>query len=126
MPNCELCGEPMPAGEEMFKYHGHSGPCPKPPLLPKILKYPDALHAMQSGVAMEMKLGSTDAEPKHLRTGINSAMCDGAALVKLLVAKGIITMEEYDKAIEEEMNLEVKRYEARLSKMMGGAKVELL
>jgi hypothetical protein len=34
-PNCELCGEPMPAGEEMFKYHGYSGPCPKPPLPPQ-------------------------------------------------------------------------------------------
>lgn len=22
----------MPPGEEMFKFHGHSGPCPKPPL----------------------------------------------------------------------------------------------
>lgn len=31
-PVCELCGEPMPAGETMFKYHGYSGPCPKPPL----------------------------------------------------------------------------------------------
>ena len=31
-PKCELCGESMPEGEEMFKYHGHSGPCPKPPL----------------------------------------------------------------------------------------------
>lgn len=29
---CELCGEPMPPGEEMFKYHGFSGPCPKPPI----------------------------------------------------------------------------------------------
>lgn len=29
---CELCGEPMPKGEEMFKFHGYSGPCPKPPL----------------------------------------------------------------------------------------------
>src|SRR5665811_61373 len=29
---CEVCGEPMPAGEEMFKYHGYSGDCPKPPL----------------------------------------------------------------------------------------------
>src|SRR5262245_513542 len=27
---CELCGEPMPVGEEAFKYHGYSGPCPKP------------------------------------------------------------------------------------------------
>ena len=29
---CSLCGEPMPKGEEMFKYHGYSGPCPKPSL----------------------------------------------------------------------------------------------
>ena len=29
---CEICGEPMPAGEEMFKFHGYSGPCPNPPL----------------------------------------------------------------------------------------------
>ena len=32
MSKCGLCGEPMPEGEEMFKYHGYSGPCPKPPL----------------------------------------------------------------------------------------------
>lgn len=32
MSNCELCGEPMPVGEEMFKFHGFSGPCPAPPL----------------------------------------------------------------------------------------------
>ena len=30
-PRCELCGEPMPDGEEMFRLHGYSGPCPKPP-----------------------------------------------------------------------------------------------
>jgi hypothetical protein len=29
---CELCGEPMPPGEEMFRYHGYSCDCPKPPL----------------------------------------------------------------------------------------------
>lgn len=29
---CELCGEPLPAGEEMFRFHGYSGDCPKPPL----------------------------------------------------------------------------------------------
>ena len=27
---CDLCGKPMPAGEEMFKFHGYSGPCPTP------------------------------------------------------------------------------------------------
>jgi len=31
-PKCEVCGEPMPEGEQMFKFHGYSGPCPKPPL----------------------------------------------------------------------------------------------
>lgn len=25
---CGLCGKPLPPGEEMFKYHGYSGPCP--------------------------------------------------------------------------------------------------
>lgn len=30
--NCELCGEPMPNGEEVFRYHGYSGPCPKKPI----------------------------------------------------------------------------------------------
>lgn len=29
---CSLCGEPMPEGETMFKFHGYSGPCPKAPL----------------------------------------------------------------------------------------------
>lgn len=29
---CGICGEPMPPGQEMFKYHGYSGKCPKPPL----------------------------------------------------------------------------------------------
>ena len=29
---CEICGLLMPDGEQMFKFHGHSGPCPGPPL----------------------------------------------------------------------------------------------
>lgn len=29
---CQLCGEPMQKGEEMFNFHGSMGPCPKPPL----------------------------------------------------------------------------------------------
>jgi hypothetical protein len=29
MNNCEICGDPMPQGEEMFKFHGYSGPCPR-------------------------------------------------------------------------------------------------
>ena len=40
---CGLCGEPMPAGEEMFNYHGLSGPCPKPPLPTPPVDYRDCL-----------------------------------------------------------------------------------
>lgn len=29
---CELCGYPMPEGEEMFKFHGYSCPCPNLPI----------------------------------------------------------------------------------------------
>ena len=29
---CVVCGEVMPKGEQMFKFHGYSGNCPKPPL----------------------------------------------------------------------------------------------
>ena len=45
MANCELCGEPMPEGEEMFKFHGYSGPCPKPPLkkMPTATQFENAL-----------------------------------------------------------------------------------
>lgn len=39
---CELCGEPMPEGETMFKFHGYSGPCPKPPLPKKRPAWIDA------------------------------------------------------------------------------------
>jgi hypothetical protein len=33
-PFCELCGQPMLPGEEMFRYHGYSGPCPEPEVSP--------------------------------------------------------------------------------------------
>jgi hypothetical protein len=45
MPNCQLCGEPMPEGETMFKFHGYSGPCPKPPLpSPKVEAHVEIVH----------------------------------------------------------------------------------
>lgn len=82
-------------------------------------------HAMQSGVAMEQELDkngpgaqSDERTTKFLRVGINTAMCDHAALVKLLISKGIITDPEYLDAIATEMTEEVKRYERRLSERM--------
>jgi hypothetical protein len=82
-------------------------------------RYQRAAHAMQSGVAAEMAGGSRDTEAKHLRVGVNSALVSQAALVRVLVEKGIITNEEYALAVCEEMEREVKRYEERLTRDRG-------
>lgn len=81
--------------------------------------YLDLAHAMQSGVTMKMNYDPAETTPKHLRVGVNSAMCDHAALAGLLIAKGIITHEEYEQAIRAEMAREVARYEAWLNNRLG-------
>ena len=70
-------------------------------------RYQRAAHAMQSGVAMEMNHRAQPTEPKHLRVGVNSAMCDSSALARLLINKGLITHDEYTKAITDEMRREM-------------------
>lgn len=82
-------------------------------------KYFQKCHAMQTGVAMEMTVNTKPTEPKHLRVGVNTAMCDHSALVKLLISKGIITEEEYRTAILNEMTDEVERYKTKLSRALG-------
>ena len=87
-------------------------------------EYLGLCHAMQSGVAMDMAHGLEDTSPKHLRVGINTAKCDHAALVRLLIDKGILTDGDYLTAIRDEMRREVSRYEAEISERVG-AKVTL-
>jgi hypothetical protein len=82
-------------------------------------RYLQALHAMQSGVAYEEAHGDHSLTPKHLRVGVNAAMCDHTALVRLLVEKGVFSDGEYRKAMADEMEREVERYEARLSQRVG-------
>lgn len=85
----------------------------------------EAQHAMQTGVKMELEaLQSARADwhekdHKDLRVGSNTALCDQAGLVRLLVAKGLITIDEYENAITQEMAREVERYEKRLSRDLG-------
>lgn len=82
-------------------------------------------HAMQTGVGFDQSTGSDDGSPKHLRVGVNVALSDHGALVKLLIDKGLITEVEYMQAIVEGMRLEVQRYEKRMSEKNGGAKITL-
>jgi hypothetical protein len=88
-------------------------------------RYNAALHAVQTGVRMLIELGDTLATPKHLRTGIDSAHVSDAAVVRLLIAKGIITEHEHLEALTVAMEEERKSYEDRLTEKIG-KKVTLL
>lgn len=79
-------------------------------------RYDAALHAMQSGVAAEM---GKPCEPKHLRVGVNSALVGNAAIARLLIEKGVITLDEYVAAEADEMERERDRYAERLSTQTG-------
>lgn len=82
-------------------------------------RYLAAMHAIQSGVAMEHEAGSIDGSPKHLRVGINSAQINDAALVRLLIAKGVITLDEYEKEVADEAERMKAEYEKKLSEHYG-------
>lgn len=100
-------------------------PAPHEPTLAE--RYTAALHGMQSGVKMRQELEERDlipddkreTGPKHLRAGVNSAMADHGALVKLLIEKGLLTGDEYRAAIVEMMEAERDRYAQELTARMG-------
>lgn len=80
-------------------------------------KYLDLCHAMQSGVAF--RRNKTDQEPKHLRVGVNAAMCDTTSIAKLLLAKGVFTEEEFYSTLCETMQEEVDRYRQAIADETG-------
>jgi len=82
-------------------------------------RYQAALHAVQSGVRMLIELGDTLAEPKHLRVGVDSAMVNDAALVRLLIKKGVITEREYFELLVEAAEEERASYERELTEKLG-------
>lgn len=82
-------------------------------------RYRKAQHAMQTGVATMMSYDISDIHHKSLRTGINSSMVDNTALAKLLTEKGIITRDEYEKALADEMEAEVERYKQMIKDAIG-------
>ena len=77
MAKCELCGEPMPEGEEVFKYHGYSGDCPKPPLQ-RPLQDKDAILAYTDHLEAHMDEGGTTG-PNNVRDLIRIVreLCNG-------------------------------------------------
>jgi hypothetical protein len=82
-------------------------------------RYLNAAHAMQSGVALDLNANDDSLNPKHLRVGVNSAMSDHGALVKLLIDKGIFSEQEYMKVIADFMEREKESYERKHSQRLG-------
>jgi hypothetical protein len=89
-------------------------------------RYEAAAHAVQAGVGMELeddkRNGNTNssATPKQLRTGINLAFVEHGALVRVLIAKGLFTEEEYFEQLVLGVEDEKRQYEERLSARYGG------
>jgi hypothetical protein len=92
-----------------------------PKLAKKWTEYAALCHAMQSGVAMmQNHPGRTlETTPKHLRVGVNVAMCEASAMGKLLIAKGLITEDEYIDSLLDVMRNEVERYKAIVTEAVG-------
>ena len=76
-------------------------------------RYKQLAHAIQSGIVF--RKDQTDMEPKHLRTGIDLTKVDHAALVRLLMHKGIFTEEEYYNALVESAEREVDMVRAEIA-----------
>lgn len=77
-------------------------------------------HAMQSGVAHVIQAGlSNEAEPKHLRVGVNMAMVEHGALVELLINKGYCTLAEVKDFNITALEREVVSYEKQLQDHYG-------
>lgn len=77
-------------------------------------EYHRQAHGMQSGVAIENSRHHPDYDHlKHLRVGVNSAMVETSALVRLMVRKGIFTYEEWWQTLVEAMTAEKAAYEQR-------------
>ncbi len=111
MGKCELCGEPMPAGEEMFKYHGYSGDCPKPPL-PKLSESDRTREAIRSSI----KVGAPGLTDIVIDAIVRSAM------MKIHHHAGVALSEENDRlmsAMREACDLLAERTQGSAARSPG-------
>lgn len=101
---------------------------PNHPNNPKIValteRYQALGHAVQTGVAYdttsEAHMRDQLRANKHLRTGVNMRAVDNAALVDLLVEKGVFTRLEYAEKLVQFAENEVRSYEEKLKAAHGG------
>lgn len=83
-----------------------------------------AAHAVQTGVKEEMRREGLKVDevqnrsaqgPKHLRVGVNMAMCETSTLTRLLVEKGVFTWGEFASTYADVVEEEKIKYENQLN-----------
>lgn len=82
-------------------------------------RYLNAMHAVQSGIAMQMATDPKVGDPKDLRVGVTSAHVTDLGLAQLLMAKGVFTPAEYIEAVAVAAEKEQANMEAELTKKYG-------
>lgn len=82
-------------------------------------RYMAAAHGMQTGVAYELEKDGSSGTPKHLRVGVNSALVENGAIVKLLIEKRVISELEWYRALSEGMEAERDAYTQRMRERYG-------
>jgi hypothetical protein len=77
----------MPEGEEMFKYHGYSGACPKPPLPRQPVKtHEDRANALRDEMC---RLASWSRTPPEVAQALMMAVhADNGLLDEIAKGKG--------------------------------------
>lgn len=82
-------------------------------------RYLSAMHAVQSGIAQKMTIDPSDTAPKHLRTGIDSALVSSSALARIMIESGVISEIAWRTMLATVAEEEKASYEADLSRLMG-------
>jgi hypothetical protein len=93
-----------------------------------LAEYKRLMHAIQTGIGMQISIDNSGADVnldpnlrahKHLRTGIDGSKADFGALARLLIAKGVITEQEYFEALLDGLRREKEMHESELSEHFG-------
>lgn len=80
-------------------------------------RYERAAHRVQTAVAAVPQ--HPNQTPKHMRTGIDMSKSDLGGMAKLLIDKGVFTLEEYSTALADQAEIEADTYENELSVRFG-------
>ncbi len=104
----------------MPKHDQSQVPLPTPA---QAARYESLAHRVQSAIALlegrREAFGEryAEAEPKHLRVGVNSALVSTSALARLMFRKGLMTAVEYYDTLIEAWEQEVDSYRERIKRI---------